>query len=1173
MQVRDRLARYTPRMGARVMETIAGIPSPADATTEHGVTLGRPDEFIDAVSWAGRYFQDALPNVGRDDALRTIEDLLWLPSTVRVVVVAGRAGMGKTSLLLALAERIARRPPERVVRFAYDAPSSTTAPAPRLPKGPCVVVIDDAHRKTCTATLLQLAKDRPEVLFVLTARPGGLSRIMALTVPLGLFRGELRVLPELAPLESDGAERAARVVLDHEFAPYAERLAVVCGGHPQLIAIAGRLLREAALHPVALDQPVDFGARVVARAYETLLIRTSATPDQKLSGGVLAQVTDMLGLVATLAPVRTSDERFLHGAGELLGCRRRDVVAALRALESAGILERSAAGVRVVPAALADHALQRLFTASLPLSGSFVERVRNIVRHFGVHALVALFRNAREMDGASVAANGATTFVAELVDVCCVELEAASTMDRCRLLIALREVCYDEPLGMLRLIRFAMRLPILEEAEPASRVFLSETTVVNELPRMLQRIALHPAHLPEAIDLLWELGRGDVRLQSSHADHPMRILRDLASKEYVLPGGFHEALLEAIERWQLASGAHDHQHSPLDVLETFLADSVVATDDEALLERQRNLRARALIALERAASSAHRRAALAGVRGLEGVLADAATQSELGISEPNWRDGERLDVLDGLRDAAKNVVDPVVHFAIADVLRWTAHRTTNDAIRVAAGLMLNEVPESAERRLYEALTARPTIQRGAFETDLPPSSTLAPEARSGEPRGAEMARLIIDEWMTKGEEPAVFVQRIAEALDVLALAGKSGSPRVLLQVFSLKNPDAASRACAAIMASSDSPLGPHVAALLHTLRETAPERATDLVREIVNGRNATLCGSLAQAFPRWVERPRPGDQEALRELLGHRDGFVRRASLGALRNLAKAAPHDAIALALEVDFSEGPEVVETLFGALDAGKLLTGNGLSVEDIAVFLARLSSAPHLEGNSTIRFLHFAGKRLPEETAILLVERVEHMARADADAREEFVPLPSEGLSSIVSRLPDSPEWLAILRRIRNLARLQSSQIRAHAARLFRAASKRYSSASMEVLSEWLLAGRAEEFEGIAVLLEEAPGALFFTHVHLVATLLRNCHALSSELYDSVFQALLPTAMGKHRGPTSGTFLSDTALRTQAREAAVKLAPRSPERKFFETIVKETEALIAEENATDLDDLFDL
>jgi hypothetical protein len=578
-----------------------------------------------------------------------------------------------------------------------------------------------------------------------------------------------------------------------------------------------------------------------------------------------------------------------------------------------------------------------------------------------------------------------------------------------------------------------------------------------------------------------------------------------------------------------------------------------------------------LISLESAASFKHRRAALAGVRGLEGVLADASTQSTLGFAEAPWRDGERLDVLDGLRDAAKNVTDPVVHFAIADVLRWAAHRTSSDTLRIAAELVLSEVPDSIERRIYEALTPRPPTQRG--DADLPPSSTLASEPRNGEPRGAEVSRAVIDEWMARGVDPGACIQRISEALDVLAMAGKSGSPRVLLQVFSLKNPDLAARACRAIMAVPEGPLGPHVAALLHTLRESAPEQAMDLIREIVRGQNAMLCASLAQAFPRWVDRPRPRDQEALRALLAHRDGFVRRASLGALRTLAKTAPQDAVALALEVDLSEGPEVAETLFGALDAGKLFNGNTISVEDIVVFLSKLTHAPNLEGNSTIRFLHFAAKRLPEETASLLIERLERLAGSDSVRRDDFIPLPSEGLSSILARLSESPEWLAILRRIRNLTRVRSTTVRTRAARLFRAASKRYSASSMEVLSEWLLAGRAEEFEGIAVLLEEAPATIFFTHVQLIATLLRNCHALSTELYDSVHHALLPVAMGKSRGPTTGAFLSDAALRTQAREAAAKLAPRSPERRFFETIVKETEALIAEENANDLDDLFDL
>lgn len=1155
------------------METIGGIPNPVDAPTEHGVILGRSDEFIESALVAGRYIQASLPIVGRAEELHTLTEFMREPASKRVVIVSGRAGIGKTTLLAALAETYAQHAAQRVVRFVLDAPSSASTQPLRLPRGPCVIVVDDAHRRACTAMLLHAAKDRPDVAFVLTTRPGGLSRLVAQTVPMGLRRDELLVLPELEPLSRPDAEQAALAALDEDFVVYVEPLAAVGAGHPQLISIGGRLLREATLHPVALEQAHEFGARVLARAYEAVIIRTSSTPDQKLVGGVFGQVTDTLGLVAALAPVRTSDERFLQGAGELLGCRRRDVVSALRALESAGILERSQSGVRVVPTALADHAMLRLFTAPLPLSGTLAQRVHNIVQHLGTHALVPLFRNAGEMDGMSVLTNGAERFVDELFAAIRIELENASTLERCRILSALREVCCDQPAGMLSLCRFALHLPLAEDAEPRSRVFFLETSVTNELPRLLQRIASHLNQLPAALDFLWELGRGDVRLQSSHADHPMRILRDFASKQFALPEGFHEAILDAVERWDRASGAYEYQHSPLDVLETFLADSITLVENEDLAERHIQLRRRAVEMLSHASTSKNRRAAVTAVRELGNVLADASTLSEMRFSDAAWRNEEQLEVLRVLSAAARAGVDPLVHFAITDVLRSAMHRTANDAVRVNAELVLAQVPESWERRLYETLTSRPMPQRRAGESELPPSSTLASEMRSGEPRGAESARIVVEEAIERGDDAALFVQRTAEAIDVLASAGKSGSPRILLQVLSLKNPVFAALVCEAIVVAADGPLGPHVAALLHTLRESSPDRAGELIRDIVQAGQATLCASLAQAFPKWVERPRLGDQEALRRLLAHRDGFVRRAALGALRTLAKTAPQDAVALALEVDLSEGSEAVETLFGALDAGKLLTGEVLSVEDMVVFLSKLAKAPNLEGSSTIRFLHFAGKRLPEETAILLIERVERQAHPDSAQLEDFVALPPEGLSSMLARLPESPEWPAILRRIRNLARVRTHQIRARAARLFRAASRRYSPVALEILAEWLSAGRAEEFEGMAILLEEAPATVFFTHALLVATLLRNCHALSSELYDSVFQMLLPIAMGKSRGPTTGVHLSDIALRTQAREAAAKLPTRSPERRFYETIVKETESVIAQDNDDDLDDLFDL
>jgi hypothetical protein len=277
-------------------------------------------------------------------------------------------------------------------------------------------------------------------------------------------------------------------------------------------------------------------------------------------------------------------------------------------------------------------------------------------------------------------------------------------------------------------------------------------------------------------------------------------------------------------------------------------------------------------------------------------------------------------------------------------------------------------------------------------------------------------------------------------------------------------------------------------------------------------------------------------------------------------------------LAVGVDLSEGPEVAEALFGALDAGGLFSETALSEEEIILFLSRLGGARSLDGHSTMRFLHHAGKRLPEEVALLMIDRIAQAANQSAASTAEYEPLPPEGLGAILSALPRSPEWLAILRRVRHLARARTGWVRFHAARLFHDASASFSLASVEVLGEWVHAGGAEELEAISALLEEAQGSFLFAHLDIVAALLRRAHGLGEPCFERVRSSLFSVATGQAR-PRSRAALGETALRAQAREAASRLQPRSPEQRFFESIAKHADALLAEEDAAEDDELFDV
>ncbi|MDI1450399.1 hypothetical protein [Polyangium sp. 6x1] len=1150
------------------METTLGFPPPPDAHVEHGVALIGPSEFEGGALAAGRPFLEALPFGGRAEMLAALVDFASARGPARVAVLPGRTGTGKTSLLSALADALAAQRIGTMLRFATDVAVASSPPTTRLPPGPCLIVIDDAARKAAPATLLAMALERRDVRFVMTTRPAGLPRLSALFAQVGLSSDAVRVLPELGALSPSEAEAAARHVLGDEADTHAARLAELAEGHPFVIALAGRLMREGAIHPVALGKG-ELASCALDRGHELLLLRSAAAGDPKLLAGVLA-------LVALLAPVRTSDERFLQGAGDLLGCRRRDLVSALRALEAAGVVDRGPHGARVVPGALSDHALHRALMGPLStggLTGSLDDRVRALEERFGAHAVVPLLRNAGEIDGPSTPEGAASEIVAALFRHVRGTVEAASAADRCRLLAGLRELSSDHPAAMLDLAAAILRSPALTEAARGPGALFSAASALYELPAILRRVGLHLAHLPRAADLLWQLGRDDLRLQSPHPDHPMRVLRELASRASGRPVGIHEALLDAVDRWLVADDAHEHKHSPLDVIDTFLSEGAAFAGPSD--ERRRALRRQALAALAGCAQSPKRRAALSGVSGLERVLSDGSGGPLDDRMEPGWRDEERLDILAMLGTAAKTSTDPLVHFAVADALRRAARRASSSEVRAAAEVALDAVPTSAERRLYEALTQRSPAQRGMFDlpaSEIPGSGEVD---RGGvERRSADACRAVVDEMLAEGRPPEQTAEWLGAALEALALAGKSGSPRLLLHVLSRMHPAAAAAICDAVMGAPESPLGPHVASLLHALREAAPERAESLVGTIVAGGNATLCASLAQVFHRWVEKPLPGDREALRHLLGHRDGFVRRAALGALRTLAKSSPRDAVELAVGVDLSEGPEVAEALFGALDAGGLFFEAALSEEEIILFLTRLGAARSLDGHSTMRFLHHAGKRMPEEITGLFIERIARAASGIVAGAEEYEPLPPEGLSSILAGLARSPEWLSLLRRVRHLARARMGWVRFHAARLFHDASHAFALPTIEVLSEWVQDGGESELEAISALLEEAPPSFLFAHLELVATLLRRAHGAGEGSFERVRSALFSVVTGQARPRSGGrTDRSETLLRSQAREAASRLPPKSPEQKFFESVAKHAEALLAEQDAGQDDELFDL
>src|SRR5262249_49367891 len=152
--------------GAAVRRAFLGVPAVSTFLT--------PDDFFRPLLDPARLFHHAWALVGRGELLQNLHDYVGAPLK-RVVIVSGPAGLGTPKSRPAFAQGSEGGPPDRALRFVAEGLPVSLDSFDDLPMTPCVVVVDDAHRRgEDVAGLLALSRQRSHPLkVVLVSRPQG----------------------------------------------------------------------------------------------------------------------------------------------------------------------------------------------------------------------------------------------------------------------------------------------------------------------------------------------------------------------------------------------------------------------------------------------------------------------------------------------------------------------------------------------------------------------------------------------------------------------------------------------------------------------------------------------------------------------------------------------------------------------------------------------------------------------------------------------------------------------------------------------------------------------------------------------------------------------------------------------------------------------------------------
>ena len=1130
-----------------------------------------PTEFFRRFLNESALFNHTWQLVGRSDHVRQSHEFIRSQQQ-NVAILVGRGGIGKSKILHALAESFDTEHEGMSLWFMAEGVPLTQDGVDYLPYKPCVVVVDDAHRRGDLPTLLALSRQRPHATkLILSCRPQGIGYLKSQLIQGGFNVHEMVDLPNVNELSRDEVTELGRQALGAEFEHLAEQLAAATWDCPLVTVVGGQLLAQKAIPPDLLERDEEFRDTVLARFRDVLVGEVGDRIDANLC-------KSLLNLISAIQPIRLDNEKALDFEGAFLSIDRPRLLLSLGVLEDVGVLLRRGNTLRIVPDVLADHILHQV---SVTPQGQKTGYTDTVFHQFASLCPTEVLRNLSELDWRL---RHSDTQASDLLNDVWQSIEQgfqdASNSVRCRILGILEDIAVHQPEKTLELVEYAIRNPTTTAEDPEwSKVYqFTHSDVLRELPTLLRRISYTLDFIPRCFSLLWELGRDDARQLNSNPDHATRVLADLASYDIGKPFVVSHLMLDALEKLFEAPRVHEHLHSPLDILDPMLAKTGHSTRSEghslsfrpfSLKDADaKSIRQRSLSLVVSCLYANDLRVSLRALQSLESALREPVAVFEMKISDEDreqWRP-EQLEILTHIGDLARCSTEPVVLLRIKKVLWWHRTYSASEIVRGRADALVSSMPESFELSLTQELM------------DPFHSRDLLPDEREGDDgynrqqqRIEQTQRALVAELISRSENANVAYSTLTDRIQAMTDAGVRPEPQVLLGILGDSDPEIAAGICDIIVDNPDAELAPYLQTLLSNVRIWDAERARTISQRILERGSNVLCYGLSVSYQSkgWAEKATAQDIENIRKLLDHENLRVRAMGIGSLGALAEAHQRVAVDLAKDVDLAGSDALASQLCRLFFGGWGIPFSELTADDLKVILSKLEEVPDIEDFPINDFLVKASERDAAAVIGLLLKRI---ARSDNE-KLEYRALPILGFNRRLTGLATSPDQENLLREIRDASLESVWAVERWTPQLFREVSSGFeSAASLKVLDEWINSGDPAMIESAARLVSGAPPGFVFKHVDFVVNLLERSLEANAGCYRSVTGRLVGCAMFGTRSGTAGQPMpQDVAIRDQATAVASQLDAGSPANRFYASLAESAEKSIGDDLLRD-EELFE-
>ncbi len=1074
---------------------------------------------------------------GRAQELKQVDAFLKCDEKP-VLLLIGNGGGGKTRFLKAICDRLEIKKQNRKI-YLLSRERLTTTALEKLGCTKLLLICDDAHDREDLGLLFDyVSANSDNVKLIVSTRGYGVNRIKQQVRTLLVSEFEEISLKKMGLAESVSLAREALAFLNADTSR-AEQLARFTLECPLATIVGAKVLASKPNESVVLTNETAFRAELLNKFAKELVGEISEGLNPK-------EVRQVLSAIALMQPIFDGDNQLLSAIAQMFNLDVPSVARICQRLRDASILFSRGPKSRIAPDLLGEFLLGDSCVAANSQSTGFAELVfENAPTGYVENIIVNLGRLDWLMS------EGDTT-KSHLLEGIWSKLRWEHEYHSPHVAAA-AAAAYFQPKQALS---FATSL-------------IDDSKINDDVVKIIENVAFHIEHLPEAAQLLWKLGATDARAQNRHPHHGIRVLEELATPMPGKPAEYINVLIDFVESLVPVEKNWETANTPLTILAGVLKSAGHTTSSSRTaihlhpylvsIEQMKPLRERAVQICLTLLGSEDPRKGYAAAATLGGALRFPTPIGGLAVSDElhkNWCSEfvETLEKIDVLLERTQ--VPSVVFIKLVEAVSWHAFfydgPTSAVAKKIVARLDSADTHVQLVRCLVDGWGHRTRPRAGdAFE-----------RSRIGMMK--EAATFVFKQYPSAQQQISVLEQCLSEIAEVEQES--PGSAYMFINFLFQEKPELALRVAQHSISNPKAKLSEFLGAALSVLLNHDHHLAEPLVQSLLDSKQAELLVAVAEAYTRYTPKASltETDVNALNAITMSDDW--RALSLGATAayQLSQFDQALGISLLVSANFAASEKaahdylmwlcsIVDEKLGAISDGQF-----------DVLLEKIGLLESLDDHWTQEFLRKGMQRNPKRVVLMLLGRIERAGNEDGRWKRPISSGPYQQMSLGLSTHHEAHQ---ILLDVLNWA-LQKAEEDVTTYHLGSLADSLFAPFDEMLLSRveaWMQSGSVAHVNVVLAFVREAGPELVTKFEHFVADLLQRAASLSSELHSKATSVLYSTAISGLRSGTPGQpFAEDLRLRDLAKARIEPLGVFNPAYRLYKGLLQHAERAIARQHA---------